>query len=142
MALYVRQAAWLDAVPERDEKDKRPANTVSRRKALEDKGGAIEMPSLTCGDYLVNFLYEVGPTMAAGMGAGPLTYSEIEAWQRANGIELIPWESALMRRLSCEYASESHAATKRDRPAPFAGAAPARRSVQSEIERKLNSFLA
>lgn len=142
MALYVRQAAWLDAVPARDEKDKRPANRVSRRKALEDRGGAIEMPALTCGDYLVNFLYEVGPTMAAGMGAGPLTYSEIEAWQRANGVELLPWESALMRRLSCEYASESHAAIQRDRPAPFAGAAPTRRSVQSDIDRKLNSFLA
>lgn len=142
MALYVRQAAWLDAIPERDEKDKRPANTVSRRKALEEKSDPIDMPELTCGDYLVNFLYEVGPTMAAGMGAGPLTYSELEAWQRANGIELRPWESALMRRLSCEYASESHAATKRDRPAPFAGAAPTRRSMQSEIDRKLNSFLA
>ena len=142
MALYVRQAAWLDAIPERDEKDKRPANKVSRRKALEEKSGPIEMPALTCGDYLVNFLYEVGPTMAAGMGAGPLTYTEIEAWQRANGIELNPWESALMRRLSCEYASESHAATKRDRQAPFAGTAPTRRSVQSDIDRKLNSFLA
>ena len=142
MALFVRQAAWLDAVPERDEKDKGPANTVSRRKALEDKNGPIEMPPLLCGDYLINFLYEVGPTMAAGMGAGPLTYVEIEAWQRANGIELMPWESALMRRLSCEYASESYAAMKRDRPAPFGGPPRTRRSVQSEIERKLNSFLA
>lgn len=142
MALYVRQAAWLDAVPERDEKDKRPANTVSRRKALEDDSSPIDMPQLLCGDYLIHFLYEVGPTLAAGMGAGPLTYSEIEAWQRANGIELLPWESALMRRLSCEYASESYAATKRDRPAPFGGDAPVRRLAQSEIDRKLNSFLA
>lgn len=142
MALYVRHNAWLDAVPERDEKDKRPANTVSRRKSLESNGNPVEMPPLPYGDYLINFLYEVGPTMAAGMGAGPLTYSEIEAWQRANGIELRPWESALMRRLSCEYASESYAATKRDRPAPFTGAAPTKRSVQSEIDRKLNSFLA
>lgn len=141
MALYVRHSAWLDAIPEQEGKGKLPANTVSRRKAMEKKGTSIEMPPLDCGDYLIRHLYDIGPTVAAGMGSGPVTYSEIEAWQRVTGIHLLPWEAGLLRRLSGEYASESFAATKRDRPAPFASPLVARRSRQQEIDRKLSDFL-
>ena len=141
MALYVRQSAWLDAVPEHEGKSDLPANTVSRRKDMETRGRSIEMPPLDCGDYLIRHLYDIGPTIAAGMGSGPVTYSEMEAWQRVTGIQLLPWEASLLRRLSGEYAAESFAATKRDRPAPFGSPISTRRSTQSEIDRKLNNFL-
>jgi hypothetical protein len=140
MVLYVRHLAWLDAIPQRKSKKETPENTVSRRNATLSKGGAIEMPELECGDYLIKHLFDVGPTLVAGMGNGPVTYSEIEAWQRITGIHLLPWEAALLRRLSNEYLSESLAAVEHDRPAPFGTPARIRRSTQSEIERKLNSF--
>ena len=140
MALYVRQSAWLDAIPQSEGKKDLPANTVSRRDAALDKGGSIEMPELECGDYLIKHLFDVGPTLAGGMGNSPITYSEIEAWQRITGIELLPWEAGLLRRLSAEYLAESSAATKHDRPAPFGRPVSVRRSTQKEIDRKLDSF--
>jgi hypothetical protein len=140
MALYVRHSAWLDAVPQREGKKDMPENTVSRRDAILAKGRSVDMPHLECGDYLIRHLYDIGPTLSGGMGNGPVTYSEIEAWQRVTGIQLLPWEAALLKRLSGEYLAESHAATKHDRPAPFGTPPAMRRSTRSEIERKLDSF--
>lgn len=71
-----------------------------------------DMPPLDRGGYLVGYLIEIGPTMAAGMGAGPITHGEIRDWQDNTGIELQPWEAHLLRRLSREYLAESHRAEK------------------------------
>lgn len=100
------------------------------------------MPPLEWGQYLIDHLFEFGPTMAAGMGSGPLTAVEICAWQDLLGIEFEPWEARLLRRLSSEYLSESHAATKRDRPPPY-GASPALTKARArDVDRNLDLFLA
>jgi len=72
-----------------------------------------EMPPLEQGGYLVSYLLEIGPTMASGMGAGPISYEAILAWQELTGIALQPWEMRFLRRLSGEYLSESRRAEKR-----------------------------
>ena len=60
--------------------------------------------------HLVEHLFEIGPLMAAGMGAGPITHQEILAWQVLTGTALQPWEARMLRRLSCEYLNETHRA--------------------------------
>jgi hypothetical protein len=77
------------------------------------------MPPLEWGDYLIEYLFELGPTMPAGMGSGPLTPSEIEAAQRLLGVQFQPWEARLLMRLSREYLGESHKATEQNAPAPW-----------------------
>ncbi|MFA7278908.1 MAG: hypothetical protein WC100_02325 [Sterolibacterium sp.] len=71
-----------------------------------------EMPPLEEGSYLVGYLLELGPVHASGMGQGPISHESILAWQALTGIELEPWEARLLRRLSCDYLSESHRAQK------------------------------
>lgn len=71
-----------------------------------------DMPPLERGGYLLGYLMEIGPTLAAGMGAGPITHQEVLAWQALTGIALQPWEMRLLRRLSGEYLAESHRAEK------------------------------
>jgi len=71
-----------------------------------------EMPPLEQGAYLVGYLLDVGPTVAAGMGAGPITSKDLIAWQQETGVNLQPWEAKTLRRLSGEYLSESHRAEK------------------------------
>lgn len=83
----------------------------SRREVLKAAGVEPDMPPLEWGRYLVEYLFEFGPTVAAGMGSGPLPPSEIEAAQRLLGIQLQPWEARLLLRLSREYLQESHRAT-------------------------------
>ena len=98
------------------------------------------MPPIQWGGYILDYLFEVGPTMPSGMGSGPLTFSEIEAWQRAVGIRLSPFEAQLLRRLSVDYFGESHAATKIDCPAPYGESLQLVKSTQKEINRKLDQF--
>lgn len=57
--------------------------------------------------------------MSAGMGSGPITHGELEAWQRNTGITLAPWEARVIRDLSRDYISESSKAEKRDCPEPW-----------------------
>lgn len=54
------------------------------------------------------------------MGPTPLTQEELGWWQHNIGIKLTPWECRTIIKLSKEYLSESHKATKRDCPSPWA----------------------
>lgn len=61
-----------------------------------------------CGaTHILEYLFEIGPTVPLGMSSGPVPFSEIEAWQRVTGIELSPWESRVIRRLSRDYLEQS-----------------------------------
>lgn len=79
------------------------------------------MPPLDCGEHVLQYLWTWGPTMSGSMGEGPLTHSEISACQANTGIDLSEWEASTLVRLSREYLSESHRATKRDCKAPWQG---------------------
>ncbi len=69
--------------------------------------------------YLLEIFFDIGPTMAAGMGAGPITHEEIRAWQSNTGVELQPWQVRTLRRMSFDYLSEAYRAEKADCPAPW-----------------------
>lgn len=109
----MRHSAWLNAVPEAPQQGAgERAPRKSRRDELKDVDIEPDMPPLEWGRYLVDYLFELGPTVAAGMGSGPLPPSEIEAGQRLLGIQFLPWEARLLLRLSREYLQESHRATE------------------------------
>lgn len=78
-----------------------------------------DMPPVDGAEYILGYLWEIGPTMAGGMGPAPLSHGEIRSWMQNVGIELEAWESRLLRRLSVEYIAESQAATDPKRPAPW-----------------------
>jgi len=110
LSVYVKYSAWLNATPERAKSDTSDGPRLSRLEAMRKAYGenyAPDMPPLDT-DYLIGYLFEIGPTMAAGMGSGPITHEEILAWQELTGIELQPWEARFLRRLSLEYVSELH----------------------------------
>lgn len=70
------------------------------------------------GLYVVGHLIDLGVTM----GEQPVTFGEIESWQRQVGIDLEPWEIRFVKRLSEAYMSESHRARNPDSDAPWADA--------------------
>lgn len=122
MSLYARQAAWLNARPRKDEaagKKQQAAPEPSRRERLQQQG--VEQPDMPPCDclHLVGYLFEIGPTVPAGMGEGPLTHTDLAHWMRNTGIALSPWESRALRRASKEYLSESQTATERNAPSPW-----------------------
>lgn len=120
----MRHAAWLNAVPEvkqqqgKQSTQKRVA-PKSRRESLTSIGIEPDMPPLEWGAYLVEYLFELGPTMAAGMGASPLMPSELHAAQQLLGIQFQPGEARLLLRLSRDYLAESHRATEHNCEPPW-----------------------
>ena len=50
-----------------------------------------------------------------------ITYRDLAAWQEISGVELLPWEGRLLRRLSGDFASQQHKARKADCAPPFTG---------------------
>jgi hypothetical protein len=76
--------------------------------------------------------------MPGAMGAAPVTFGEIQAWQQQTGNELMPWEVLLLRRMSSAYVAEASEATRRDRPAPWLPEAEVRR--QRGLDRRIRSL--
>ena len=68
------------------------------------------------------------------MGAGPLSWREIDAWCNRTHIDLAPWESRLIRRLSVEYLAEGRRAESENCPPPWRAEVTAE-EVQTEVDR-------
>jgi hypothetical protein len=49
--------------------------------------------------YLVEWFSELRSRCGGGMGPEPIKPTEIEAWQRLRGVELLPWELSLILAL-------------------------------------------
>jgi hypothetical protein len=77
------------------------------------------MPPVEFGAYLITILMELGPTVPAGMASGPITFDNVDAWCRRTGIDLEPYESRWLVRLSREWLGESQKASKHFAPAPW-----------------------
>lgn len=83
---------------------------------------------------ITGWLIEIGLSEAAGMGVVPLTWREIEAWTAQTGVELTPWQSRLIRRLSADYIGESRRAELETCPAPWR-APVTQQQVATEVDR-------
>lgn len=77
-----------------------------RRLDIEDILGYVPAPDVELGQYLIEILFQVGPTK----GEMPLCEGDLEPWERRRGIELAPWQADLLVDLSRAYMAESHAA--------------------------------
>ena len=79
----------------------------------------LEIPEVDRGQYILGYLYEVGPTMHSAFGEGPLTHTEIRDWQSNIGLALSPWEIRTLRRLSFDYLIQAQRAARPDCPPPY-----------------------
>lgn len=78
-----------------------------RRLEVEEVLGRVPMPDIGAGKFLVDILFQVGPTRADG----PLEESALEPWERRRGIELAPWHADAILAMSRAYMAESHRAS-------------------------------
>jgi hypothetical protein len=89
------------------------------------------------GLHLVEWLWDVGPTVAGGMGGAPVESRHLLDWQAETGVTLQPWEAKLLRRLSRAYLAESMDADKQACPAPWSTApTPDKRKRIAEYRRE------
>lgn len=116
LTLFVRHVAWLKSRPR---KPKQEGEAPTRLAQIEDNGGQAVYPPIMHGQYLLDWLFEVGPVMLGGMAQAPLTFQEIESWARQTGRILSPWESQTMRALSQAFIAAGMEAEKPETPAPY-----------------------
>lgn len=143
LSLFVRQLAWLHAVPEqptRKVSDKRREARKSRWEQMQKDGIAADLPDAGAAEYLIGYLFEVGPAMQGGMASAVVTYEEMRAWMRTAGVELSPWEARTLRRLSNTYVAESHLATAPSCPPPFSGTAAISSERRAIVAKKLEAY--
>ncbi len=123
LKLFVRQSAWLNAIPERPQNDRSQKPAVSRLERLRSMSGDPDyhpdMPDPGAASHVLAILLEIGPASSSGMGVVPISHLELAAWQSNIGVELNAWEARTLIRLSREYVSESRSAEKPDAPAPW-----------------------
>ena len=105
---------------------------LSAKKVVEPK----QMPDPGCYEYLVQYLLEVGPASISAGNIGPITWQEIESWQRATGVVLEREEMLAIRDCSCVYADQYIRSQKKDCPAPWVG-----RIDKAEVSKKIGSVL-
>lgn len=89
---------------------------IGRAKAAE---WTPAQPPTLVGRFLIDWLWEAGPTSPGGMGAAAVTWGELREWADSTGIDPLPWQLRIMRRLSQDFVNESHAATKADAKEPW-----------------------
>lgn len=64
---------------------------------------------------------QVGPTVPAGMGDGPITDLDLFAWQSNQGVRLRGWECQAIRQLSREWCAMAVKAKEKTCPQPYIG---------------------
>jgi len=69
--------------------------------------------------HIIDWLTEIGLVGTNGMGAVPVSWQEINAWQFVTGVQLEPWVARLMRRLSVAYVAMSRKAEHESCPPPW-----------------------
>jgi hypothetical protein len=103
----VRQAAWLNTVPEKHNEPRR-----------QTKGD--QFPPLPAGQYLIDLLFEIGPVdFSFESRPAPLCDIKLESWQRNQSVCLSSWDCMMLIKLSKDYASMLVQARSTSCPAPW-----------------------
>jgi hypothetical protein len=84
--------------------------------------------------HITDRLIEIGLTEAAGMGVVPISWREIDAWQRQTCVAIEPWEKRLLRRLSAAYLAENRKAEIEHAPPPWRAQVTAHEREIAEAE--------
>jgi hypothetical protein len=90
----------------------------SRREQYQDDG-EYPLPEIDDGMHIIDGLMQVGPIASVGMGLGPVSWLEIQAWHTATCSSLAPHELQLIRSLSSDYLQSYDKARARDCPSPM-----------------------
>lgn len=78
------------------------------------------MPPLGGGAYLIEILFEVGPSKTSGMGGhSAIDDVDLAAWMANQNVRLTPWEAKAIRQISREYAAMLSEAVEPNTPPPW-----------------------
>lgn len=118
LSRFVRQRAWLGTAPDKGRNEK--IDPPPRITAMTERGQHIPIPPNPA-PYLTDWLFEIGPAQSGGMALAAIGWRDMAAWQDLTGIELLPWEARLLRRLSHDFVAMCREARSPACPMPWDG---------------------
>lgn len=94
-----------------------------------DKEMEPPLPEVEGHEHLISLLENAGTILQTGMGIAPLTWQELESWERCyskeiNCWELSFWELNTLKDMSYAYCAELGNARDKTRPAPYTPPVP------------------
>lgn len=79
----------------------------------------LDLPEVNFGYYLVGLLEDIGGVVQNGMGAVPITWTDLKSWADMSGITLTYWELSTLKHMSEAYATELFLATDPKKAPPY-----------------------
>ncbi len=73
---------------------------------LKRAGRDIEVPDAGDMAYLIEALFDAGPTVRTPKGEAPLGWRDLHAYDQMTRADLDPWEARALRDLSAAYLAE------------------------------------
>ncbi len=138
----MRQLAWLHStIAPKECKSQKNSSVIQRWEKIKSNGGRVDMPPIDTGEYLIEYLWEVGLTNENGIQSSAITYSEINAWQEACRINLQPWEVGIIKKLSEDYILEVNRAKDPECGAPYGNPDFDRTVISKKIGSAFKTFL-
>lgn len=106
---------------------------------MDRDGVPIELPPLDA-PHLVEYLFEVGPTIPSGFGPAAISHTEIRNWQLNTGTLLTPWDCNILRSMSRAYVDQAHLSLRPECPAPMY-TQDQQQAQRKAVDNKLRAFL-
>jgi len=134
LELYVRQLAWLTAVPKNSKRSRRSIiDATAEANGIEPEYG---LPDVAPVQYVVEVLSDMGEAVVEGSVLRQLNWTDIADWQRSTGVVLTYWECAALHRLSGAYVNQFNKALEPSCPRPVVDELPSR----VEVAQKMRMF--
>jgi hypothetical protein len=111
---------------------------LTNLEAMKKRGVEPVWPPLPV-DYMIDWLFEIGPSMAGSMGEAPIGWVELEAWQGLTGVDLDPWEARTLRRLSRAYVAQRHLSEDPKCPEPRLDESEALKAKRQDVAERLEA---
>lgn len=101
------------------------------------------MPDVGDAEYLVEYWRSAGMAMSGALGSGPITSSELAAWQIGRGVDLTPFEFESILEMSRDYLSSMQAGSKPECPPPYGDPVSDfdRKTVSEKISGAFKAFI-
>ena len=98
--------------------DEHGVSQLDRLEQVEESGMPVDIPEILVPDdvhYIWAWFFDLHVTRPSGFGAGPITYTEIQAWMNLTKNYPTAWEIQILRRLDSIFLSTTYELNEKKR---------------------------
>ena len=101
----------------------------------------IEVPKLFDGEFLHDYLQEIGYVSSGSGGCSAISFLELESWNRVSGYSCSNWELMALRKMSQGYSSTYNGSHGKNYMAPYSTKPVSKTEVEDRTFAILDKFV-